>query len=108
MSRLKNIHDRVAILAKITDGNATEPRLKNEIPHLKHRAVLLNTAIRLALGAGICITLLLMTSFVSAFFRLQHIYGGVLLFVCANGLLTMSLYKFAQEVKSELSEIRQF
>jgi hypothetical protein len=70
--------------------------------------VLLNTATYLALGAGICTTLLLMVSFASALLKLQHIYGGAALFAFANVLLTLSLYKFAQEVKAELSEIHQF
>ena len=50
-----------------------------------------------------------MLAFASAFFRLPHaVYGGALLFAVANGLLTVSLYKFAREVKASLSEIDHF
>ena len=108
MKRLENVVNRIGSLARIADSDATMVHLKNEIPYLKRRAVLLNTATYMALGGGICTTLLLMIAFASAFFKLQHIYGGGLLFGLANALLTMSLYKFAREVKAELTEIRQF
>jgi hypothetical protein len=44
-----------------------------------------------------------MVGFVSAFFRLQHIYGAALLFTLAVSLLSGSLFRFGQEVMTGLS-----
>jgi hypothetical protein len=108
MSRLKNIVDRISNLTRIADSDPAQAKVAQEIPYLKRRAVLLNTAAYLALSAGISTTLLLLVSFASAIFKLHHIYGGALLFAVVNGLLMVSLFKFAQEVRVELGEIRQF
>jgi hypothetical protein len=48
--------------------------------------------------------LLLVTSFVSAYFRLRHEYGAGFLFAIAIGLLGWSLFKFGQEVRMGLNE----
>ena len=108
MLRLKAVIDRLDSLTKVAAGDSGQTKLKTEIDQLKSRAVLLNSATYLALGAGICTSLLLMISFASALFRLQHVYGGALLFGLANALLTFSLYKFAKEVKAGLSEIERY
>jgi hypothetical protein len=108
MSRLKSITDQLDRSVEIGVSGSDQTRHKQDITELKRRALLLNSATYLALCAGICTTLLLMLAFASAFFRLQHVYGGALLFAAANGLLTVSLYKFAREVKASLSEIDHF
>jgi hypothetical protein len=107
MSRLKSVTDQLSLSVEIADSDAARANRSQDIAELKRRAVLLNSAIRLALGAGIATTLLLFISFASAFFRLQHVYGGAILFAAANGLLTVSLFKFAQEVRAGLSEINR-
>jgi len=108
MSRLKSVTDQLDRPVEIAGSDTAQTKRKQDIVGLKRRAVLLNSAAYLALCAGICTTLLLMVAFASAFFRLQHVYGGALLFAIANGLLTVSLYKFAREVKAGLSEIDYF
>jgi len=108
MRRLHGVVERLASLTKIAGSGTPQADVIHEIPYLKRRAVLLNTAAYLALSAGIATTLLLLVSFAAAVFKLHHIYGGALLFALANGLLMVSLFKFAQEVRVELSEIRQY
>jgi hypothetical protein len=107
MSRLKNVTDQLNRSLEIADAPG---RVKHnlDVAGLKHRAILLNSATHLALGAGIATTLLLMVTFAAAFLGLKHVFGGPLLFAVANGLLTVSLYKFAKEVKAGLSEISHF
>ena len=107
MRRLHGVVERLVSLTKIAGSGTPQADVIHEIPYLKRRAVLLNTAAYLALSAGIATTLLLV-SFAAAVFKLHHIYGGALLFALANGLLMVSLFKFAQEVRVELSEIRQY
>jgi hypothetical protein len=104
IARMETIVGRIRGLNEIADDDAARAQLKSDIPRLKRRAKLLNSAIRLALGSGICTSLLLVVAFVSAFFRLRHEYGVGLLFVVAVVLLGASLFRFTQEVRIGLSE----
>jgi hypothetical protein len=104
IARMETIVGRIRGLNEIADDDAARAQLKSDIPRLKRRANLLNSAIRLALGSGICTSLLLVVAFVSAFFRLRHEYGVGLLFVVAVVLLGASLFRFTQEVRIGLSE----
>jgi hypothetical protein len=104
IARMETIVGRIRGLNEIADNDAARAQLKSDIPRLKRRAKLLNSAIRLALGSGICTSLLLVVAFVSAFFRLRHEYGVGLLFVVAVVLLGASLFRFTQEVRIGLSE----
>jgi len=104
IARMETIVGRIRSLNEIADDDAARAQLKSDIPRLKRRAKLLNSAIRLALGSGICTSLLLVVAFVSAFFGLRHEYGVGLLFVVAVVLLGASLFRFAQEVRIGLSE----
>jgi hypothetical protein len=104
IGRMETIVGRIRGLNEIADDDAARAQLKSDIPRLKRRAKLLNSAIRLALGSGICTSLLLVVAFVSAFFRLRHEYGVGLLFVVAVVLLGASLFRFTEEVGIGLSE----
>jgi hypothetical protein len=104
IARMETIVGRIRGLNEIADDDAARAQLKSDIPRLKRRAKLLNSAIRLALGSGICTSLLLVVAFVSAFFGLRHEYGVGLLFVVAVVLLGASLFRFTQEVTIGLSE----
>ena len=104
IARMETIVGRIRSLNEIADDDAARAQLKSDIPRLKRRAKLLNSAIRLALGSGICTSLLLVVAFGSAFFGLRHEYGVGLLFVVAVVLLGTSLFRFTQEVRIGLSE----
>ena len=104
IARMEIIVGRIRSLNDIADDDTARARLKSDIPRLKRRAKLLSSAIRLALGSGICTSLLLVVAFVSAFFRLRHEYGVGLLFVVAVVMLGAALFRFAQEVRIGLSE----
>ena len=104
LGRLTSVIDRVRSLNEIADGDTVRARLKSDIPRLRKRAQLLNSATRLALASGMCTSLLLVVGFGSAFFGLQHIYGAGILFALAVALLGGSLFRFSQEVRIGLSE----
>jgi cytochrome c biogenesis protein CcdA len=104
IARMETIVGRTRGLNEIADDDAARAQLKSDIPRLKRRAKLLISAIRFALGSGICTSLLLVVAFVSAFFRLRHEYGVGLLFVVAVVLLGASLFRFTQEVRIGLNE----
>lgn len=104
LGRMTNVIDRVRSLNEIADDDTVRANLKSDIPRLRRRAKLLNSATHLALASGICTSLLLVVGFVSAFFRLQHEYGAGILFAVAVALLGGSLFRFSQEIRIGLSE----
>jgi hypothetical protein len=108
LSRMTVVIDRIRSLNEIADNDTARAHLKSDIPRLRKRAKLLNSATHLALLSGICTSLLLVVGFVSAFFRLRHEYGAGFLFAAAIGLLGGSLFRFAQEVRMGLSEADHF
>src|SRR5215813_147505 len=80
LGRMTAVIDRIRSLNEIADEDRTRARLKSDIPRLRQRAKLLNSAIQLALASGICTSLLLVVGFASAFLSLQHEYGAGVLF----------------------------
>jgi hypothetical protein len=108
LSRMTVVIDRIRSLNEIADNDTARAYLKSDIPRLRKRAKLLNSATHLALLSGICTSLLLVVGFVSAYFRLRHEYGAGFLFAVAIGLLGGSLFRFAQEVRMGLSEADHF
>ena len=106
--QLTGIVNRIRALNEIADDDIARAHLKSDIPNLRRRVRLLRSAVLLALASGFCTALLLLVGFVSAFFRLQHIYGAAFLFTLAVGLLAGSLFKYAQEVSAGLSEADQY
>jgi hypothetical protein len=108
LGRMTVVLDRIRSLNEIADDDAVRAHLKSDIPRLRQRAKLLNSAVYLALSSGICTSLLLVVGFASAFFRLRHEYGAGILFALAIGLLGGSLFRFAQEVRIGLSEFDHY
>lgn len=104
LGRMTNVIDRVRSLNEIADDDIVRANLKSDIPRLRRRAKLLNSATHLALASGMCTSLLLVVGFASAFFRLQHEYGAGILFALAVALLGGALFRFSQEVRIGLSE----
>ena len=91
IGRLSALIDRIRSLDRIADDDA--PRL---IPRLKRRKAMLNDAIGLALGSGICTTLLLIVAFTTALLGVRHEYGVALLFIVAVGLLGAALFRLVR------------
>jgi Protein of unknown function (DUF2721) len=108
LTRMTMIIDRIRILNDISDEDVARVRLRSDIPRLKRRAELLNKATYLALGSGICTTLLLILGFGMAFLGFQHEYGVGALFVVAVCLMGASLARFAQEVRIALHEFENY
>ena len=104
LGRMTGVIDRTRSLNEIADDDTARAHLKSDIPRLRLRAELLNSAIYLALLSGMCTALLLVVGFVSAIFRLRHEYGAGLLFAIALVLLGVAIFRFGQEVRMGLSE----
>jgi len=104
LGRMTTVLDRIRNLNEIADDDSRRAPLKSDIPRLRRRATLLNSATHLALASGMCTSLLLVVGFGSAFLKLQHEYGAALLFLLAVALLGGSLFRFGQEVRIGLRE----
>ena len=104
LGRMTAVVDRIRHLNDIADDEGSRAHLKSDIPRLRRRLGLLNSAARLVLASGVCTALLLFVSFASAFLRLQHVFGAAALFFLAVALLGAALFRFGQEVKIGISE----
>jgi hypothetical protein len=104
LGRITAIVDRIRNLNEIGEDDTARVHLKSDIPRLRRRAKLLNSATHLALASAMCTSLLLVVGFASAFLKLKHEYGAALLFLIAVGLLGGSLFRFSQEIRIGLSE----
>jgi hypothetical protein len=108
ITRMNGIIDRIRSLNSIADDNTARARLKSDIPRLERRARLMNNAIYLAVGSGICTTVLVILAFASAFVGIRHEQVVGLLFVVALGLLGAALFTLAREVRIALNEFDHF
>jgi hypothetical protein len=108
LGRMRDVVERIRDLNDIAADDATRARLKADMPRLRRRTELLRSAILLALAGGLCTSLLLVLTFGSAFFGLQHEYGAGMLFAVAVALLGASLFRFSQEVRIGLNEFDHY
>jgi hypothetical protein len=104
LGRMTNVLDRIRSLHEIADDDTARTHLKTDIPRLRRRAKLLNTATHLALTSGICTAFLLVVGFATAYLGVRREYGAGALFAVAISLLGMALFRFGQEVRLGLSE----
>jgi hypothetical protein len=108
IARMNGIIDRVRSLNSIADDDTPRARLKSDIPRLEHRARLMKNAISLAVGSGICTTVLVILAFASAFVGIRHELVVGVLFVVALGLLGAALFALAREVRIALNEFDHY
>ena len=104
IGRLNSIIERSRTLNAIPDQDAERGHLRADIPRLVRRAQLVNRAIHLAIGSALTLTLLILVSFASAFFRLHHAPVAAVLFVLAVALLGAALLYLAREVQMALNQ----
>ena len=98
LGRMTIVLDRIRNLHEIADDDTARAHLKSDIPRLRQRAKLLNSATYLALTSGICTALLLVVGFITAYSG-YGIYRAGLLFAVAITLLGPALLKFGREVR---------
>jgi hypothetical protein len=108
IARMSGVIDRIRSLNMIADDDSPRAHLKTDIPRLKHRAQLMNNAIYLAVGSGICTTVLVILAFASAFVGVRHEQVVGVLFVVALGLLGAALFTLAREVRIALNEYEHY
>ena len=104
LGRLTLVIERIRSLNDIPNDDSVRAQLKADIPRLRRRAHLLNSATHLVLLSGMCTAALLVLGFISAFFKWPHEFGAGALFGIALCLLGVALFRFAQEVRMGISE----
>lgn len=105
VARLNVIIERSRSIHGIRDPDDDRLPLKTDIPRLKVRAKLLQRSISLAIASAISTTLLIVWSFVAAFFNRDHEVGAALLFVAALIFFVAALIGLAREVSIGLVEL---
>jgi VIT1/CCC1 family predicted Fe2+/Mn2+ transporter len=108
ISRMNRIIDRSQALNAIRDDDASKAHLKLDIPRLKRRAALLNSAILFSTVSAIITSLLVIVAFVCAFYNMRHEYAVAVLFVVALGFFTVSLVYLAREARIALNELDHY
>jgi VIT1/CCC1 family predicted Fe2+/Mn2+ transporter len=109
ISRMNRIIDRSQALNAIRDDDASKAHLKSDIPRLKRRAALLNSAILFSTVSAIITSLLVIVAFVCAFYNMPHEYAVALLFLSSlSGFFTVSLVYLARETRIALNELDHY
>jgi len=104
VNRIAGVTERIRSLREIDEGDITRGPLKKGIAHLRQRERLLNSALHLAVLAGIGVTLLLLFGFVVAFLGYRHEPGAAVLFISALCFLAGSLFRFLQDIRLSQGE----
>jgi hypothetical protein len=101
-TRLNRVADRRSALLATRETEASTPGYLEAHLSLTRRAKLLSKAIRNAVVSGIFTTCVVIVSFISAAFGLDHAYGAALLFVLALGFFAASLVCLWLEVRTAI------
>jgi hypothetical protein len=104
VSRLDRIVDRAHLLDDL-DTQDVRAQLQDELPVLEKRARLMHRAIYWGVASCIVTSILVIVSFVAAFFHIRHEYGAGFLFAVAMALFTAALIAFGQEVRLSAFEV---
>src|SRR5262245_18339168 len=108
ISRTNRIIDRSQALHPNKDDDISKAHLKSDIPRLKRRAALLNSAILFSTVSAIITSVLVIVAFVCAFYNMRPEYAVALLFVVALGFFTVSLVYLAREARIALNEFDHY
>jgi Protein of unknown function (DUF2721) len=103
-TRLTNILERIRGLNALPENGHSMSHLRVDLPRLKRRARLVNSAMFSAVVSGVVATILVIFSFASAYLGQQHVFGAGVLFTISLVLLAAALINLAREVRIALSE----
>ena len=104
VNRVSAVTQRMRTLREINESDVARAWLKREIAELRRRELLLNSALHLAVLAGIFVTLLLLFGFVVAFTGYRHEPGAAALFIAALCFLAASFFRFQQDIRLSQAE----
>lgn len=108
MTRLTRIVDRIRMINNLPDDEPRRAFLREDLPRLQRRAVLIHHSISLALASGFTTTMIVIFMFSGAGFGIQHEFGSALLFVITQALFAGSLFAFAWEIRIGLADFDNY
>ncbi len=99
ISRINRVVDRSQFLHGIAESDVSRTYLRDDIPRLKRRAILLNRSLFCSILSAILTALIVIVAFVSAIFHVAHEHGVALLFMAALVAFCASLIDMAREAR---------
>jgi len=108
MTRLTRIVDRIRMINNLTDDESHRAFLREDLPRLQRRAILIHRSITLALASGLATTMIVIFMFSGAGLGIQHELGSAFLFVATQALFAGSLFTFAWEIRIGLTDFDNY
>jgi hypothetical protein len=103
-SRINRIIDRSQYIHSIKGDDDSRAYLKADLPRLRLRAQMLNRSLYYSILSAILTALIIIVSFISAFYDTPHEYGVALLFIGALVTFCVSLVDLAREARIALHD----
>lgn len=104
ISRINRVIDRTRFIHGIPESDSSKSFLKDDLPRLRRRAVLLNRSLFCAIVSAVLTALIIIVAFISALLQLAHEYGVAILFMAALLMFCASLIDLARETRIALHE----
>ena len=104
ISRLNRVVDRSHFLHGIADDDPARSYLKQDLPRLQRRAMLLNQALFASVASSVLTSMIVIVAFASAMLHFAHEYGIAVLFTSAQVLFCWSLINLARETRIALHD----
>lgn len=106
-SRMNGVIERMRFINDLPPEGHAKSRLREDLPRLRKRVLLLQRSLLFAIASGTVGALLIIVAFGAALLHREHLWGTALLFSLSMLLLCVSLWLLASEVWIGLNEFDQ-
>jgi hypothetical protein len=106
-SRMNGVIERMRYINDLPPDGHSKSRLKQDLPRLRRRVLLLQRSLLFSIGSGVAGALLIIVAFGAALLHREHMWGTALLFSISMLLLCVALVLLAAEVRIGLNEFDQ-
>lgn len=106
-SRMNGVIERMRYINDLPPDGHAKSRLKQDLPRLRRRVVLLQRSLLFSIASGVAGALLIIVAFGAALLHREHLWGTALLFSLSMLLLCVALVMLAIEVRIGLNEFDQ-
>lgn len=102
--RMNDVIERMRFINDLPPDGHSKSRLKQDLPRLRRRVLLLQRSLLFSIASGVAGALLIIVAFGAALLHREHMWGTALLFSVSMLLLCAALVLFAAEVRIGLNE----
>lgn len=106
-ARMGGVIERMRFINDLPPDGHAKSRLKQDLPRLRRRVLLLQRALLFAIASGVAGALLIIVAFGAALLHREHMWGTAMLFTISMLLLCVSLVLLGAEVRIGLNEFDQ-